>query len=88
MIIIDKTGHAKRSSRKHDYEAIDKASRSSDPDERRAGVKAKASLKREHGNKDIRSMRDALIKAHRKGDKNEIKDIHDIVSKNKKYQNE
>jgi hypothetical protein len=36
----------------------------------------------------IRSMREALIKAHRSGDVFEVKDIHDFVKNKEKYQNE
>ena len=88
MIIIDKTDHAKRNSRASDYKEIDRASRSRDSDVRKAGIDAKAHLKAEHGNKDISSMRDALIKAHRQGNKGNIKDIHSIVQKQSKYRHE
>lgn len=33
----------------------------------------------------IRSMRESLLKAHRNGDVDEIKDIHDFISKKRKY---
>lgn len=35
----------------------------------------------------IRSMREALVKAHRNGDVWEIKDIHDFIQNKEKYQN-
>lgn len=35
----------------------------------------------------IRSMREALVKAHKNGDKWEIKDIHDYIKNKQKYQN-
>ena len=34
-----------------------------------------------------RSMREALVKEHRKGSKDNIKDIHDITAKKARYQN-
>lgn len=33
----------------------------------------------------IRSMREALVKAHRNGDTQEIKDIHDYIKGKQKY---
>lgn len=33
----------------------------------------------------VRSMREALIKAHRNGDREEIKDIHDFIKNKQKY---
>jgi hypothetical protein len=42
-------------------------------------------IKQESGS--IRSMRERLIRAHREGDKEEIKDIHDYVQSHSKYQN-
>jgi hypothetical protein len=43
-------------------------------------------IKNESGS--IRSMRESLIKAHRRGDYKEVKDIHDFISKKQKYQND
>ena len=36
----------------------------------------------------IRSMREKLIMAHRRGDTEEIKDIHEFIKNKEKYQNE
>lgn len=42
-------------------------------------------IKNESGS--IRSMREALVKAHRNSDYQEVKDIHDFISKKAKYKN-
>lgn len=43
-------------------------------------------IKNESGS--IRSMREALIKAHRNNDVEEIKDIHEYIKNKSQYQNE
>ena len=43
-------------------------------------------IKNESGS--IRSMREALIKAHRSGRVEEIKDIHEYIKNKKKYHND
>lgn len=40
-------------------------------------------IKSESGS--IRSMREALVKAHRNGDREEIKDIHEFIKGKEKY---
>jgi len=40
-------------------------------------------LKNEDGA--VKSMREALLKAHRSGDTDEIKDIHDFIANKAKY---
>jgi len=37
-------------------------------------------------NSKVRSMREALVKAHRSGDVNEIKDIHSFIREKKQYE--
>lgn len=36
----------------------------------------------------IKSMREKLIKAHREGNMNEVKDIHDYIRNKSKYKNQ
>lgn len=38
--------------------------------------------------KKIRSMRESLIKAHRNGEVDNIKDIHDFIKKKDRYKND
>jgi hypothetical protein len=72
--------------RKADWEILRRATLSSDPNERRQANVAIARLKHEGGK--ISSMREALVKAHRDGNKDEIKDIHDFVdSHREEYKN-
>jgi hypothetical protein len=54
--------------------------------ERQMIEKTAQKISRESG--EVKSMREALFKAHRQGNIGNIKDIHDIVSKKSKYQNE
>jgi hypothetical protein len=37
--------------------------------------------------REVKAMREALIKEHRNGNNGNIKDIHDIVAHKRKYQN-
>lgn len=89
MYIIDKTNRAHRgtNSRAYDFQELAKEARTNpDPGARKAAVIAMDQLKKE--SKDVTSMREALIKAHRQGNQSEIKDIQDIVKSKKKYQHE
>ena len=54
--------------------------------ERNNILRSIAAIKGETGA--IRSMRARLIEAHRNGDKEEIKDIHDWVDRHGKYRND
>jgi hypothetical protein len=76
-----------RTTRRADLENLAREYKSSDRDGRRRIEKAAHRIINE--SKDIQSMRQELIKAHRRGDKEEIKDIHYYVSKHmSKYGNE
>lgn len=57
--------------------------RESNPETRRNIEDTIRIIKNESGS--IRSMREALIKAHRDGNKQEIKDIHDYIRGKEKY---
>lgn len=57
--------------------------RETNPDRRQSIRRTITAIKGESGS--IRSMREALIKAHRSGDKAEIADIHDFIQKKQKY---
>lgn len=89
MYIIDKTnkGFTRSNNRLYDFQELDRQSRSNpDPNARKLAIKAMEDLRRE--DKPIKDMRDALIKAHRRGEEGEIKDIHEIVRRKKKYRHE
>lgn len=56
-----------------------------DPERKRNIMRTIQILKNETGA--IRSMREALVKAHRNNDTKEIKDIHDFIERKEKYKN-
>jgi hypothetical protein len=58
-------------------------SRSTDPNQRRQIQIAAEKIRKESGA--VRSMREALIREHRKGNKGNIADIHSIVEKELRY---
>lgn len=69
-----------RTTRRADLETLARDYKNAGADDRRR-IK-QAAYKIQHESKAVRDMREALIKAHRRGDREEIKDIHYIVSKN------
>jgi hypothetical protein len=71
--------------RQHDLNDLRRAWYKADPIGRKIIENNASKITKESG--EIRSMRDALIKEHRQGNRENIKDIHDIVSKKLKYQN-
>jgi hypothetical protein len=60
--------------------------RAANEQERRTILKSIDMIKQESGS--VRSMRERLIRAHREGDKEEIKDIHDYVNSHSQYKND
>lgn len=75
-----------RDTRKHDLEELRLDFNSTrDPALRRSIAETAQKIQRE--SHEIRSMRESLVKAHRRGEKENIKDIHEIVKNNSKYQN-
>ena len=72
--------------RYHDMIELKRAlSRAKNDHEKTSILKSIECIKQETGS--IRSMRERLIKAHREGDHDEIKDIHEYVASHSKYQN-
>jgi hypothetical protein len=70
--------------RSHDLEMLRRDySRSTDPNQRRQIQIAAEKIRKESGA--VRSMREALIREHRKGNKGNIADIHSIVEKELRY---
>lgn len=61
--------------------------KSSDPAVRKAAYKTVENLRRGES-KEIRSMRQSLVKAHREGNTEAVKDIHDFIKNKPKYHNE
>jgi len=89
MYIIDRTrrSSAIRNSRAFDYHELAKEAKTNpDPGARSLAYRAMEDIKLE--SKEIRGMRESLIRAHRTGDSDKVKDIHDIVAHKKKYQHE
>lgn len=89
MYFIDKTnrGYTRSNNRASDFHELAKEARTNpDPNARQLAARAMEDLKRE--SKPIRDMRESLIRAHRRGEEGEIKDIHDIVKSKRKYRHE
>ena len=73
--------------RQHDLEQLRREWKTErDPNIRKQIEEAGRKISKESGV--IRDMREALIKEHRKGNVENIKDIHEIVKKKDKYQNQ
>lgn len=70
--------------RDEDYKILKEGANSPDPSVRRQVSVAVERLK--HETKKIESMREALVKAHRSGNKEEIADIHDFIKNKSEYQ--
>ena len=74
-----------RSTRQADLGTLEKEYRSADKDGRRRINKAAHKITNE--SKAVRSMRQELIKVHRKGDTKRIAEIHYSVDRQSKYRN-
>ena len=88
MYFIDKTNRAytRSNNRVSDYQELMKEAKTNpDPGARKLAVEAMNDIKKE--SYEVRSMRESLIRAHRRGDADEVKDIHDIVAHKSKYRN-
>jgi hypothetical protein len=71
--------------REHDLNMLRRDyKQSSDPNQRRQIEIAAEKIRKESGA--VRSMREALVREHRKGNKGNIADIHSIVEHESKYQ--
>ena len=91
MYFIDKTNRESRAqdSRRSDYQQLQKEAKTNpDPGARHSARVGMEAIKRELRDGKKLSMRQSLIKAHRQGNTEEVKDIGDYVSKRRKYQNE
>jgi hypothetical protein len=76
-----------KSTRSHDFKTLSQAANySSDPVARKVAKRNLNKISNE--SLQIKSMRESLVKAHREGNTNEIKDIHEYISKKGAYQNE
>lgn len=70
--------------RSHDYDVLREASNSPDPNVRRQAQVAMERIK--HEGYKVKSMREALLRAQRDGNVDEIKDINDFVLSHSDYQ--
>jgi len=71
-------------SREHDIEDLIKAYYRADSHSARKNIYETAiKIRNESGR--VKSMREALIRAHRNGDTDEIKDIHDYIRNRSEY---
>jgi len=73
-------------SRQYDLEVLRKDWKTASRRDRRLIDRAADKIRKEDGK--IRSMREALIKEHRKRDKANIQDIHEYVAGKERYRNE
>jgi len=71
--------------RKADLDYLRQAHKIASPEAKKIIEKAGAKIRRESG--EVKAMRQALLKEHRQGRTDNIKDIHEIVKKKTKYQN-
>lgn len=69
--------------RQHDLQELFKEYKTASP--ARKIVLSKIIHKLQHESKDVTSMRSSLIRAHRSGNIDEIKDIHDYTEGKHKY---
>lgn len=69
--------------RQEDLEDLMKQYEKASPERRKYLAKVIDKVKHESAN--VRNMRSALIKAHRSGNIDEIKDTHDFIEKKDKY---
>jgi len=74
-----------RTTRRDDLDRLSKEYKYADRDGQRRIEKTAHKILNE--SKEIRSMRQELIKAHRRGDQDRIKEIHYDVDKYSKYRN-
>jgi fumarylacetoacetate (FAA) hydrolase family protein len=71
------------STRKADLDVLDQALHSNDPKIREDARESLGKIRNESGK--VRSMRERLIKEHRRGNIDNIKDIHDYINKHNGY---
>jgi len=69
--------------RKHELEQLRRDYKTADPETRKKIDEAGQKIKRETGS--VNSMRERLIKEHRAGRMENVKDIHDRIKGKKKY---
>jgi predicted RNA-binding Zn ribbon-like protein len=75
------------STRDIDKQDLIRSFKNAHSDKERAAIQHAGNLIRNESRK-IESMREALVRARRSGNTNEVKDINYFVSKHKDYQNE
>lgn len=72
--------------RSHDIiELYRELDRTSDPGVKESLKRTISLIKNESGS--IRSMRESLVRAHRNGDMDEVKDIHEYIKNKSQYSN-
>jgi hypothetical protein len=74
------------STREADLEACRKASQSRDPQIRANAIDAARKIVNE--SRRVREMRRALVKEHRNGNQENVRDIHDYIQKHSGYTNQ
>lgn len=81
---MDRQRHYK-DTRSADLEELRRSYGAASNDERRRIEETAHKIKNE--SRETRAMREALLKAHRSGDREEIKDIHEYIRNKSQYRN-
>ena len=84
MYFIDRT-NKDRTGRKADLEEAERGLHSTDPQIRKNAYDSGCRIAKESGK--IRSMREALVKEHRKGNTENVRDIHEYIKNKIEYIN-
>lgn len=80
---------SKLNDRSHDYRELEEQlAKTRDPQERTKIMRAMEIIRKEQSNPKINAMREALIRAKRNGNMEEIKDIHEFIRNKQEYKNE
>lgn len=64
-----------------DKQIVEKGLKSSDPNERDQARKAGERIRKNNQNGKVRGLRKELVKLHKEGKTNEIKEIHEVIKK-------
>ena len=86
MVTIINKENRVRTSREHDLADLSRTMQKTPHKEERLRIRQTINSIRKES-RTIKSMREQLIQAHRSGNREKVKDIHDFISKKEKYHN-
>ena len=72
--------------RQHDLNQLRESWKTASPTEKKYIEQTAHKISNESGR--IKNMREELVKAHRNGDRAEIRDIHEYIARKREYRNE